>query len=216
MGREVDAADEALRALGNQGKRGVPDAPFKETWPDLGLKQQVLDAAADPNAQWIGHTSGATQAARYDLSKQIDSLQWVPWPRAGEGHGVLVAFKDGQQVMKKRIPSSQLADYIGKEPANRLLAQEAGEGGVREISGLDLQVGGEGMHEFYDKLLPARLQKILEPFGGKVERAGARPERVWNVSRGVWGAADGRRGTHRADKGRDRRGDGCAARGGIV
>ena len=37
----------------------VPDAPFKETWPDLGLKQQVLETAADPSAQWIGFTGGA-------------------------------------------------------------------------------------------------------------------------------------------------------------
>ena len=40
-----------------------------------------------------------------------------------------------------------------------------------EISGLDLQVGGEGMKHFYDELLPKRLQKLVKQFGGTVERS---------------------------------------------
>ena len=38
------------------------------------------------------------------------------------------------------------------------------------MNGVDLQVGGEGMRHFYDQLLPKRLEKIVKPFGGKVER----------------------------------------------
>lgn len=150
----------------------VPDAPFKETWPDLALKLQLLETAKNPEAKWIGFTSGATQAERYDLSKYIDTLQWTKWPRGGENHGVLVAFnKDGQQVMKERLQESQVADYVGKEAAAKLLAKTPDrQTGVREISGLDLQVGGEGMKHFYDQLLPKRLEKIVKQFGGTVER----------------------------------------------
>jgi len=161
---ELSREQEAIMA---QVRGGVPDAPFKETWPDLGLKQQVLEAAADPHAQWIGHTSGATQAARYDLSKQLDEIHYQP------GQERLLAFdKSADKVMDRIVPADQLADYIGKEGAQKLLAQPF-DNEYRTshvLRGADLQVGGEGMKHFYDNLLPKRLEKILKPFGGTVER----------------------------------------------
>lgn len=207
---------------------GVPDAPFKESWPDLALKQQLLDAAQDPKAQWLGFTSGETQAARYDLSKQISRISYEPHEAGDYSLGTLYAYdKDGKQVLREtRLEPTDLDEYIGKEPADKLRQQIAsheheasqwtiernpsdrmyyvvdpngeyvGEGwGSRasaeqeltdmrmganqweplspdpEISGLDLKVGGEGMREFYDKLLPKRLEKLVKQFGGTVERA---------------------------------------------
>ena len=103
---------------------GVPDAPFKESWPDLGLKQQLLEAAKDPEAQWIGFTSGQTQAARYDLSKQIGRLrlrsgleQLQVWNRSGR-----------IRVVKTTVTASQLPDYIGKEAAKKLLRRDRRQG----------------------------------------------------------------------------------------
>jgi hypothetical protein len=32
----------------------VPDAPFKDTYHELALKQQLLDAANDPSLEWLG------------------------------------------------------------------------------------------------------------------------------------------------------------------
>ena len=143
---------------------GVPDASFKETWPDLGLKQQILEAAKDPKAEWIGHTSGTTQAERYDLSKQIDELKWY---RDGDGYRIS-AKKDGDIVAQKSAMSPQeLSATVGKEMADKITKAEEQHG---VMSGLDLQVGGEGMKHFYDNLLPKRLEKILKPFGGKVEQ----------------------------------------------
>jgi hypothetical protein len=143
---------------------GVPDAPFKDTWPDLGLKQQLLEAAKDPDAQWLGFTSGQTQAARYDLSKQIDELKWY---RDGDGYRIS-ARKDGQIVAQQSAMSPQtLSATVGKEMAQKIVGQTEQHG---VMSGIDLQVGGEGMHHFYDELLPKRLQKIVKPFGGTVER----------------------------------------------
>lgn len=154
-------------AIMAQVRGGVPDAPFKETWPDLGLKQQVLEAANDPNAQWIGHTSGATQAARYDLSKQIDELHYQP-----EQQRLLAFDKHADKAIDQIVPPEKLADYIGKEAAQKLLAQpfDTEYRTSHVLRGADLQVGGEGMQHFYDRLLPKRLEKILKPFGGTVER----------------------------------------------
>ena len=142
----------------------VPDAPFKESWPDLALKQQLLDAAQDPETQWLGFTSGETQAARYDLSKQIDELKWY---RDGDGYRIS-AKKDGEILVQKSAMSPQeLSATVGKEMADKIIANAEQHGAM---TGIDLKVGGEGMRKFYDELLPARLRKLVKQFGGTVER----------------------------------------------
>jgi len=173
---EAEAWDALLDYLKkNEAQHGqaVPDAPFKETWPDLGLKQQVLETAADPNAEWIGFTGGGTQAARYDLSKQISRVEYSP--KSGPRLGSVRAYDlDGNRVLEKFAEPGELPDIIGKEATEKLLAvgpRESGSGrGVHILEGLDLQVGGEGMRHFYDQVLPKRLEKIVKPFGGTVER----------------------------------------------
>lgn len=179
-------ANEARRAT----SRAVPDAPFKETWPDLALKHHLAEAAQDPSVHWIGFTSGKTQAARYDLSKQIDRLEWLH--DAGDAKGSLIASKGREEVINDYLTPDELADHIGKEAATKLLAQPETRG-VRRLEGVDLQVGGEGMHEFYDKLLPKRLEKIVKPYGGVVERMPLASENAaklatqneWHRSRGA-------------------------------
>jgi hypothetical protein len=157
---EARALRDRLRAAG--GGQGVPDAPFKDAWPDLGLKQQLIEAANDPRAEWMGVTSGQTQAARYDLSKQISEIHYSGTNLKAYGH-------DGETVISQSgISPQQLPDYIGKEAAEKLMAQPA-RGTLRSLEGVDLQVGGEGMRKFYDGLVPKRLDKIVKPFGGAVE-----------------------------------------------
>jgi len=173
---EVDRLRAEKAAILTKFTGGVPDAPFKETWPDLGLKQELLETAADPHAQWIGHTSGQTQAARYDLSKQISRIEF------DAGDRQLRAFNlNGDEVIRQTTGPENLGDYIGKEAADKLLKSKPSlhpddQTPLYSLSGLDLQVGGEGMKHFYDQLLPKRLEKILKPFGGTVEqvRLGAR------------------------------------------
>jgi hypothetical protein len=47
---------------------GIPDAPFRTGWPLQLFKRALRDAVAD-GKEWIGWTTGETQAARYDLSQ---------------------------------------------------------------------------------------------------------------------------------------------------
>jgi hypothetical protein len=60
---------------------------------------------------------------------------------------------------------------IGKELAEKLMAQEP-KGTLRSLSGLDLQVGGEGMKGFYDKKVPNILNSIGKKYGVKTELNG--------------------------------------------
>ena len=46
----MNATDAARRISSD----AVPDAPFKDSWPELALKQQLLDVADRPDLEWLG------------------------------------------------------------------------------------------------------------------------------------------------------------------
>jgi len=141
----------------------VPDAPFKKNWHELAMKR-VLDYAAENGYDSIAITPGAEQAKRYDLSKQIDAIEWNP------EKGRLYAKQKNSSNFDKMaddVTPENLADYIGKEAAEKLIAQPYA-GSYKQLNGVDLQVGGEGMKGFYDKILPDYLNNFGKPYGSSV------------------------------------------------
>ena len=156
---------------------GVPDAPFKKNWHELALKQALMDAVEGDYDQLL-ITPGAEQSKRYDLSKQISKVRYFDEPNSDSG--LLHAYDlEGNNVLSQRIPKEKVQDYIGKDAAEKLLSQTAKENErtgfpsqERTLSGLDLQVGGEGMAGFYDKMVPSYLNDIGKKYGVRVgERA---------------------------------------------
>ena len=159
----------------SQAAHGVPDAPLKTTWPEFAMKRMIR-YAAENGYDAISWDTGETSAERYDLSKQVDRIEYVP----SDKH--LKAFdKDGRQVLNEFVSSPEkVQDFIGKEAAERLLSDSAAhrvdygpaprEVMFHRLKGADLAVGGEGMRAFYDKMLPSTVNKIVGKFGAKVER----------------------------------------------
>lgn len=172
--------DGARNAIANNTRDigGVPDAPFKTSWPELALKRMIQLAAQEGKTR-ISWTPGEAQAARYDLSKQIDSLFFTRNPdgsfdlRAKPKNGNIVSL--GQNV-----PPEKLSDLVGKEMAQKLEKEEIGKGG--NYRGLDLKVGGEGMKGFYDKMLPKMVEKLGKQYGVKVKQ-GSTPTK--NISKTI-------------------------------
>ena len=174
--KRLEAAHEAaVRSLGDAqetnrgGGPGVPEAPFKTTWPELAIKRMIRFASENGYARLTWDT-GATNAARYDLSKHIDHIIWDEKP---SGRGTLIAYdKSGNEVLgKPMIKPEELPDLIGKEAADKLMSVPLSKARQRSLSNADLKVGGEGMEGFYDKMLPAMVAKLTKKFGGKVEDA---------------------------------------------
>jgi hypothetical protein len=163
-------------------KNTVPDAPFKKTWPELLLKRMVR-YAAENGYDGISWTPGEQQAERYDLSKKIGRIVYEDDFTNAAGRivgpkGHIQAFDlDGHAVMSQGVsdPAKELPEIIGKEATQKLLDAPkiaAKQGGVgisrRELSGLDLKVGGEGMKGFYDQIVPEAANKLGKAFGAKV------------------------------------------------
>lgn len=149
--------------------KGVPDAPFKTSWPELAMRR-MLRYAAEHGYDRLTWDTGATNVDRYDLRKRISEITY-------NGDNRLIAYGHGSMatLINEIVPPEKLPDVIGKEAAERLLAQKPQRGpgdiddATRHMRGVDLAVGGEGMHAFYDKQLPLIANKIGKKFGAKVE-----------------------------------------------
>ena len=168
---------------------GVLDAPFKDDWYQIGLKRAIKEAT-DNGMDRVYLTTGKTQADRYDLSKQVSKIEY-------DEYGNLRAFdKNGAQIISEAVPKDKLSDYVGKDMAKKivenadkrmaakeeyrkLLKSDASNDVVdvaykeylshpTEYSGLDLQVGGEGMKQYYDKTYLNWLKKYAKQHNAEV------------------------------------------------
>jgi|GEM_PF-2721259 len=141
------------------GVKMIPNAPFigsTPKWTMLAFKRMVR-YAAEQGMDKIAWTTGDMQAARYDLSKQVDEVEWNTKTNR------LYAKQKGSSDFTKiadNVTENNIANYIGKDPAEKLVNQKV-DYDVRNISGLDLKVGGSGMKGFYDKILPAEVNKFF-------------------------------------------------------
>ncbi len=175
---------------GNTGYRGVPDAPFKTTWPETAFRRMVR-WAAEHGFDRVAWTPGAMQVERYDLSKRVDSLLYKQNPDST--YRVSAQVRGQGILLGDAITPDRLEDHVGKEIAERIAGNAGAEVNLganneprdvwRSLSGIDLKVGGEGMSGFYDKILPAYANKFGKPFGAKVEPLTLPPSR--GVAAGV-------------------------------
>jgi hypothetical protein len=143
----------------------VPDAPFKTTWSDLSMKR-VIQMASEGGYDRIAFTTGKTQAERFDLSKQINDLTVT---RRNTDFNISATDKDGKPAIMKTVQDLRnLDEVIGKDLANKVKDDFANKSGNEHTySGLDLQVGGEGMKGFYDDILPKFLDKYAKKWDAK-------------------------------------------------
>tara|TARA_R110001606_G_scaffold18114_6_gene68850 strand:+ start:1992 stop:13553 length:11562 start_codon:yes stop_codon:yes gene_type:complete len=175
----------------------IADAPYRKEWP-LAMFKRALRAAVSTGKEWIGWTSGDIQNDRYNLGYKIDNITYSeeqvsditpsltplePVPQTVY-HVVVKDSKGSTLYADKHVPPSMLEQMLGKDLAQKIV-KGAGEnvepkfdGTIKEgfynmletksLSGLNLQVGGEGMEGFYDKMLPTTVQKYVKKWGGKV------------------------------------------------
>ena len=156
-------------------RRGVPNMPYKGSkWQDLVMKRMIR-WAADNGYDRLGWITGKDTADRYDLSKVIKEVTY------NERTETLIATDLSGKVvlLEERTPPEKIADYIGKEPAEKLLSlpfdkkpsplrepiSQAVDTTWRTLVGEDLRVGGEWASNLYDKSLPKIARKLTKKKG---------------------------------------------------
>lgn len=154
-----------VRMRDEMAKTGeVPDAPFKTTWHELAMKR-AIQLASEGGYDRIAFTTGAQQADRYNLAKQIDELIVT---KNDNGSYTLNATLPGgsSRTIAEDIAENKLEDYIGKNLGEKAKKQDAGTTDV--YGGENLKIGGEGMKGFYDNILPKFLDKYGKKWDAKV------------------------------------------------
>ena len=139
----------------------VPDAPFKKNWHELALKR-MLNYAAENGYDRIAITPGAAQADRYNLAKQVEQIT------ATQEDGKFRLFArdlQGKNHNMGAFEPEKLPEVVGKDLAAKIVAQEKP---YDIYQGVDLEVGGEGMKGFYDKMLPDYLNTYGKKYGVQV------------------------------------------------
>jgi conjugative element/phage-associated large polyvalent protein len=147
--------------------RKVPNAPFKQSWHELAMKR-ALRYAAENGYDRLSWDTGETQNARYDLSKQVDAIRYI---KQKDGTVVIMGERGGTNIFHEGVAPDKVADYVGKDLADKIAKDEGTEigNGFRSFSGIDLKVGGPGQKGFYDKILPDFMNKYAKKWGAKVE-----------------------------------------------
>ena len=165
--------DKKQSALG----RAVPDAPFKKNWQELAMKR-AMQMASEGGYERVAFTTGKQQADRYNLAKYVDRVIY------DKGTGTLRAFdKNNQKVMMQDVPLDKVDDYIGKEAARKLNETKPNENDEIILNNADLEIGGEGMKGFYDKILPDFINKYGKKHGlqvGKTTLSGFKSKNLFN------------------------------------
>jgi predicted transcriptional regulator len=149
---------------------GVPDAPYKKNWHELALKR-MIQHAAEKGYDSIAITPGEEQAKRYSLAKHIDRIELYPneFPNKDTHPYYYVAYdKNQRRVVDDTVTPEKLESHIGKELANKLLSTEPDKKGERYLDNANLDVGGEGMKGFYDKMVPKFLNQFGKKYGAQV------------------------------------------------
>lgn len=143
----------------------APYGPHAKDWHELALKAMIQHAAENGYDQ-IAVTPGAEQAKRFGLSHHMDELHYAPEEKT------LIGFLGaGRHKVFKRyeVSPEELSHHVGKDVAQNLLQQPTNASGSHVIKGKGLEVGGEGMKGFYDKMVPSFLNKFGKKHGVQVK-----------------------------------------------
>lgn len=143
----------------------VPTAPFvtdTKAWTTLVVKR-LMRYAAENGFDRIAWTTGAQQAARYDLAQAVGRL-YVERKHDGM-YEVSAVDKYGMRInaADKTMPESELPGLLGKELAQKIAAQPDGP---QSYEGPDLKLGGEGMNEYYNRIVPSVVNDVAKKLGG--------------------------------------------------
>ena len=143
----------------------VPNAPFKgNAWVNLAMKRMIRHATEN-GFDKVAWATGDQSADLYSLNKQIDAVDWDTL-----NNRLHVQEKGGIDFTKiaDNVTEGNLAAYIGKEAAEKLINQDSPPSTVRVLRGEDLKIGGDGMRGFYDKTVPNLVNKYIKKWGAKV------------------------------------------------
>jgi len=166
LAEELNLHDERLARMLHEKVNFAPYITNTDHWTELALKRALIEAARGGYNKLVW-TPGEEQAKRYDLGNYMDTIRYFP------EHNLLTGHKDENQLFDVRVQPDKLHEYVGKEAANELMQHrnsvQDGSTEYQELTGQQLFMGGKGMTEYYGKILPNALRRVLKPHTDKIQ-----------------------------------------------
>lgn len=162
--------------------KSIPEAPFEKNWHELTMKR-MLRYAAENGYDRVAWLNGLQQAERYSLGGKVESIYINHSRKDKELYSVTVYDRDAN-IISSASPDHATADDVrelfGKGLGDQLLQgltdldRQKALGEVPRsmayvMEGQELEVGGEGMKAFYDRILPNFMNKYGKQWGVQVE-----------------------------------------------
>lgn len=175
VSNRINDLQSAENKLYRSKPEGVPDAPYKKNWQEMAMRR-AIQMAVDEGYDRVAFTTGKQQAERYNLAKQVNSIDWNPYESRGANKLVTIVPKNGNRIelpidndgkviesIGGQFAGKTIDDIVGKDIAKKIMDAQSGD-----LSGQGLSIGGEGMKGFYDKILPEYVNKYGKKYGLKV------------------------------------------------
>ena len=146
-----------------------------ESWLTLSLKR-IMMLAAEEGYDKVSFITGdeSVKLNRQAVVKAVDS---ITIRREADGTYTYSAVKNGENVeAEQSVARDRVSLMFGKTGSEQLLAAaDAKPGEDVTIQSNNLRVGGAGLREFYDNILPATLTKLLRKVGGRLGKVKLAP-----------------------------------------
>ncbi len=154
-------------------------APFIDStkdWVALGLKRAIM-MAVEAGQDRVAVVNGEQAAEMFDLSKQVETISWADYdggtmrsvtidPIGGSSIEMRVDSKGMVETANAEFNGKSLDEVVGKDVANEIMSKSDGA-----LSGEGLRIGGQGMHSFYDQIVPQVMRDVAKKMGGRVVEA---------------------------------------------
>ena len=153
---------------------GLESAPYvtdTKAWTALAMKR-MMHYAAENGYDKVAFINGQQSADRYNLGKKISEIHY-------SGSNLKAYDHNGNTVINQTgVSQSDLPEYIGKEVADKLLAQVP-QGTLRSLVGQDINVGGEGMKAYYDQIVTKVVKEEIKKYGAKLEQVFSKQAKIY-------------------------------------
>jgi len=115
--------------------KGIPYAPYKDTYAELELRKGLARAVENGDS-YVTWTTGDQQADRWgqELRKSVDEIRWLKSP---DGKYTVIPVKNGSEIEGntderfKNLTEDQLEDLLGGDVAMKIAG---GEGAVKPLT----------------------------------------------------------------------------------
>lgn len=157
------ALKDAAPWIQSEPSSSVPSAPFvtkTDAWLALALKH-IVKLAVDGGYDQVAFITGDQSSDRYQLSKNI--VQITSSKNDDGKFQIFMRDAQGRNTNPGTFEASQLKPIVGQDLALKITNQAK----TLEIyEDINLEIGGEGMKYFYDKIIPNALKPLLKSVDG--------------------------------------------------